>query len=430
MPTADLLISAPIDARSFDALCVPVNAVTPFQILLGWDAHIARFNSAAEISGVTIHFVAAPEVSTAATLFPSEQHPDQRRRVHLRFGTPRLPRLLRGAINLAVVTEDFQPPTTQAYHPFARGDVFPQNLAGVLADGKPDMTPRRIDGTAVPMLSLPSGLSENGPGWRNSVSQRKDPVDCSSQQSDIVLQSVERFYISDWKRRNPPERRHIGSLRPGNLLSVPNPVVLVPWNLANPGSIVPDLLMKIIQLSEQRRCPVNLVILPYNDVSTGLQLMEQVIGTLRSRLGVDTQYGQSIIFARAWDIDASLDLVARCHRVWIDATDPEWRWTTRRFTGLGLAVNFVSQVPGEYAHEFDPGPLCADEEILVRNFSYGPLVWRSSGLSLRRLAALVRAVARDEDVPLRITAEKNALPSTPFDPIPAVKRAAEEFGRD
>ncbi len=377
-----MFISAPYDAGCASAACFPWAAYAPFQPLLGFDAQMAGVAAQAGRDGVPVFGLAAPEIfpNLAAMFRLSGATSASAAPIHLRFGTPRMPRLLKGAVNMAVLAESAPPQPELGMHPFASGTVLPHGTARIVAYDTPLAAPVRVGGGAIPLVTLPVELAEAdmlGIARAEAVPP-----------TDVLLQTAADFAPADWARR-PGD----GRARPVPALTaraIDESGVLVPWNLAHPGSVVPDLLAKVQMLAAQGRFRPILLVVPYNDVPVGLPALAREAAACRQRQ--TKARVPALLFARGRTLAAGMHLAGVCRRAWIDGTDPEWAWTAGRLRRLGLRLNLIAaEAVGAPAYDLAP------DELLVTQVPspYGPLAFRGRILSVRRLEALAAAAGTE-----------------------------------
>jgi len=160
----------------------------------------------------------------------------------------------------------------------------------------------------------------------------------------------------------------------------PRDAVLVPWNLAHFGSIVPDLLIRLATLWQPGTRLPSLVVLPFNYLGqTGL--LRRLIARLREASREAAALLSQIFFGRVTRLGGLAPLRKLGRVGWVDGNDPESWWTMARLQ----ACRFESIL-------IDPAD--AEEVIWVEaDTRYGALTFEARLPSLRALPRLL-ATAR------------------------------------
>ena len=281
--------------------------------------------------------------------------------VHLRFGSVRTARVLKGAGNAAVMAEgQSQAPLATSGHPFASGRVLPAAMQRVFAfaAGVPPL--RRPDGTALPVTLLPDRCEAT------DLAKAKPSRGKAAEGLDVA--SFAGFDSAAWAA---------GAVG-GSLPADGVPAVLLPWNLDHPGSIVPELLMRLARLQNPRRPQARTLVMPFNYLGqTGLirGLIKQVLEAAED----DAALGNFAV-VRLTRLAALPRLLALSRRAWVEAGDPEHGWTMARLAAAGIT----------------PVPLSDGEDRLwvETDTRYGALAFHTTAPSLRELGALLASEAR------------------------------------
>jgi hypothetical protein len=278
--------------------------------------------------------------------------------VHLRFGSMRTARVLKGAANAAVVTESLrQQPLATSGHPFASGLHLPAAMQRVLTSQMLRIVPVRIDGTALPAAGLPAScLTADLKPAHLKPGRRKGG-------SGLDVVSFADFSSNAWAAGPVP-----GTLEPSRA-----PLVLLPWNLDHPGSIVPELLARLARLQGPAAPRVKVLVLPFNYLGqTGIirRLIQQVADAADDRAAL-AHYALGRITSLA-----GLPRLRALSRVaWVEAGDPEHDWTMARLTAAG----------------FSPIALTVGEERFWIEIEtrYGTLAFHAAVPSLRELGDML-----------------------------------------
>ena len=170
--------------------------------------------------------------------------------------------------------------------------------------------------------------------------------------------------------------------------------VLVPWNLAHFGSIVPDLLIRLATLWQPGTRLPPLVLLPFNYLGqTGL--LRQLIARLSEAAPGAAQLLAHLYFARVTRLGGLSPLRKWARFAWVDGNDPESWWTMARLQASGFDPLLID--PAQGAAD-GVRRVAADDAIWVESDTrYGKLTFDVRLPSLRalpKLLALTAAPAR------------------------------------
>ena len=395
MDAGNIYISAAFDPRDCVAAAFRPEELVPFQPLLGIDAQIARFLSDFPDRAASITCVAAPEIYSrhASDRQSALKLSDSRPNVHVRFGTLRDFRLLRGARNIAFLAGGDDVLADHGKHPFASGTIAPHALDGAIVLDDKRRPLLRLNGGNLAVLNLPIGSFDPAPSAL--------PQDTDAAASRMCIQTASSFDKNAWRRTQLEFPETDLALFQDRMAR--GTAVLLPWNLSHPGSIVPHILEHAQFLYENSRLPIDLWVLPYNDSPVG---MASFIEHMQRWQHTPELAEAPIFFVRPRTRQAGAYLARQCARAWIDPTDPEWKPTIRQVHALGLPFNLLAPPPdaprGVELDDFD-----APVEVTSRN--YGHLTWRTRSLSSRNLAALARQIAENDDNYLQLS----ELPDVP-----------------
>jgi hypothetical protein len=278
--------------------------------------------------------------------------------LHLRFGSVRTARLLKGARNAAVVAEAARPPPlATSGHPFASGLHLPAAMERIFAYAPLPAPPVRVDGSAFPLDLLPVACLD--------ADLKRGRRKTSAAGLDIV--SFADFDSSAWAAgpvSGPAALRD-------------TPLVLLPWNLDHPGSIVPDLLARVVRLQSPTAPQLRVLVLPFNYLGqTGI--IRRLIAHVTAAAG-DRAALAHVAIGRLTSLASLPALRALSRTAWVEAGDPEHDWTMARLTAAGFSP--VALAGGE------------DQIWVEAETRYGTLAYRPHIPSLRELAALLDLTA-------------------------------------
>jgi hypothetical protein len=220
------------------------------------------------------------------------------------------------------------------------------------------LPPVRVDGSALPVDLLPRACldADLKPGRRKTSAAGLDIVSCAD------------FDSSAWAA-GP-----VSGSPPPN----PTPLVLLPWNLDHPGSLVPNLLARLVRLQSPTAPRVRVLVLPFNYLGqTGI--IRRLIAHVAAAAG-DRAALAHVAIGRLTSLASLPALRALSRTAWVEEGDPEHDWTMARLTAAG----------------FSPLALAGGEDRIWVEVEtrYGTLAYHPTIPSLRELAALVEQVAQ------------------------------------
>jgi len=383
--------------RRHTAALLPVgDAVLP-QVFLGGESQLLAFAAAAPELAGRLFFAALPEMfSSPASLPDAWKTLGQKEHaagpvVHLRFGSIRDARMLKFARNAVVVAEtQSAAPLTASHHPFASGHTLPAATKRVFVYGRETIRPKLIGGAEIPATKLPaacitadlaaSSFADGSSGFAPSS---------RGESAGLELVSLADFRSGLWAAGVVPARRsRRGSGAPET--TEHGTTVLVPWNLAHFGSIVPDLLERLASLRRPGDRMPRIVLMPFNYLGqTGM--IRRLIASLR-QAAPDPDVMLSDTFLARVSALSGLPALRRLSRLaWVDGNDPEHWWTTARLNAAGFTAVLIDPSPDAI-----PGPTTqvADDTILVENDTrYGALSFEVRLPSRRTLPNLLALTA-------------------------------------
>ncbi len=305
-----IILSCPGPLRRHASAILPARSLALPQVLLGSESQLLAF--AAAFGPDRLSFAPFPEMFPSAAQFGADP-------VHLRFGSVRAARVLKGARNAVVLAERaVPPPLTASHHPFASGKVLPAAIERVFTLGEGIVRPTALGGAVLASLALP---------W-NMLDADLKAWDGPEQPGALEITSLAAFDSDAWAR---------GGVHAGPKAPCPAGCVLLPWNMDHPGSIVPDLLDRLVSLTGPDATLPRIVLLPFNYIGqTG------IIRALIERIGEAAQPQGSIpgelFIARLAGLGALPALKALASVAWVDGNDPESAWTAGRLAACGFVA--------------------------------------------------------------------------------------------
>jgi hypothetical protein len=278
---------------------------------------------------------------------------------HLRFGSVRTARVLKGARNAAVVAEALrEPPLATSGHPFASGLHLPAAMDRILAYSPLQVPPVRVDGAALPVELLPPSCLD-----ADLPPPRRKPGRSAKSAGGLDMVSFADFDSCAWAA--------------GPVAGVPQdsdvPLVLLPWNLDHPGSIVPEVSARLSSLQSPRRPRVRIVVLPFNYLGqTGI--IRRLIKRVAEAAGDPAALAHSSV-GRMTSLAGLPALRALSRTIWVEAGDPEHDWTMARLRAAGFAPRALAG---------------GEERVWVESETrYGTLAYHTAIPSLRELRGLL-----------------------------------------
>ena len=417
-----VILSCPGPLRRHNAALMPMADVVLPQVLLGSESQLLAFAAAATGLGGRLFFAPLPEMfpdraSLCAALGRAGHRldsgdgdtdddagqEDTGQPVHLRFGSIRAARVLKGIRNACVVAETIgATPLTASHHPFASGLVLPAAIRRLFVYGPDSARAQTIGGVPIRAARLPadcvqadlrSGLpaiSGNG---------------AAGDEGGLDLVSLAEFRSFAWAA-GPVKARGARALLAGGGT---RPAVLMPWNMDHPGSVVPDLLERLARLHDTSKpagsaaSVPSIVLLPFNYVGqTGI--IRRLITRLREAAHDPDAFLSSMFLARIGNLQAVAPLRRISGVAWVDGNDPEHWWTLARLAACGIDPILIDPLPGDQGRDASspgdaPAPQAtarvhADEAVWVEaETRCGALTFAARLPSFRALPTLLALTA-------------------------------------
>ncbi len=385
-----ILLSCPGPLRPHHRAMLPVAQLALPQCLLGYEAQLSAFAAAFPALQPRLLFTPLPEMfSTAESLAPLAAlvpGASASRPVHLRFGSARVGRVLKPARNGAVLAEvPVSGPVTTSAHPLASGRVLPAAVrrAFVYSAGVAPFS--TTTGEVLPTSLLPAACINADVQHARRAPRPPDP-----QHPGLDLVSFAEFNSAHWAA-GPVRARsaHLREVMRESQLTF-TPFVLLPWNLDDPGSIVPELLVRLAELQDAARPLLRLLVLPFNYPGQ-IGLIRRLIARVRNAAPDPARVLPQSFIARLTRLE-SLPLLLRLAAIaWVDGNDPEHSWTLRRLAACGIATILLDAAAGAPP---DTRRVAADETLwIAAETRWGLLNFASRMPSRRALPALLAETA-------------------------------------
>jgi hypothetical protein len=327
--------------QSWDAGLLPFDAYKPQQALLGWAAQMHSFGTIMRRLKISCFVTPAPEMffteTSWAVLAQSLGLPRSHfaNAVHLRFSAGRHARILRGIPNhLACAETALTGVLATGGHPFRDLNTGPHALAGLL-----DLTGsagplHRPDGTEIFRAPIPPGLLTADLPPEAASPAPLTPADFAG--LDIIS-------LADAASATWPLPRAAGAAMPIRRLllefqaSADKPFLVLPWNLANPASCIPDVAAKLARTLSTGTHAANLLLLPFNTTRASASQLVPAVAKIRAEVGETDEAALSHLFLGAVTDLAVIPLLRRLQPVaWIDGLDPEAAWTEARLNACAI----------------------------------------------------------------------------------------------
>jgi hypothetical protein len=373
-----ILLSAPADSEGCDGALFPAEDYQGFQALFGFDGQLRCFASALQQCGVRALVTPAPE------LFFTEQSlrwldtqvgcgsgtgAASRRLLHVRFGPLRLARVVRGLSNIQAVAEAGAGRAIPlGRHPYAAGNRVLPSMRAALLYGEHPVPARKLNDGKLDVFRLPEAFLAAdlttapdvvGKSGRSLAELRSVP--------GLQMQSFAEFDPHYWTTGSSAQsprpsadfrRSLIEQANSAGMQQEMRPLILLPWNLAHPGSIVPDLVMKFARFAPA--APVQLAVFPYNATHGADGALAQLVDRVRHGQGLNHRGTaeetallrarlQRLFLCRLTNLVGLEALPRLCAMAWVDGGDPEAAWTLQRLNWCGIPSALIEQEDAQLA---------------------------------------------------------------------------------
>jgi hypothetical protein len=386
-----LVLSCPGPMRRHSASLLPLEKAALPQVFLGGESQLLAYAASVPHMAGRLFFAPLPEMFggpaslDAAWRAAGRTPPETGAVVHLRFGSVRDARILKGARNAAVVAEaQSAPPLTVSHHPFASGQMLPAATERLLVYGPHTRRPHPIGKGPLPESGLPGSAVTADLGVPAPRKPQRTGIEAG-----LDLVSLANYSAPDWAA-GCVRSQAVDIMPAADAALGARPSVLLPWNLAHFGSIVPELLKRLATLRRPDAPIPVVVIMPFNYLGlTGT--IRTLIADLREAAEAPDPLMNEMFLARVTRLPGLGVLKNLSRVVWIDGNDPEGWWTLARFGASGFDPIVID--PDE--SQPDPGRFPADEPIRVEaDTRHGTLSFDVRVPSLRALPHLLAMTAQ------------------------------------
>ncbi len=415
---AVLAASIPTTGAGCESAVKPAGQYCYRQRLFGFEAQLAALSAMLNGIGQRLLYVPAPELFAARSSYrPFERFiaPDSPNvgLMHVRLGMARHARLLKGARNVMLSAEsEILPPLGLQSHPFASGQLVPAGFAEQFVYYPEQMPLKRFGNCELSRAVLPAGaaiadVSEalaRHPALEPSEAAGITPHLCAAR--GLFGCSFAEFDAEEWHGTAPARmtaqsadwRRAFALLRDAEASGTPShPFILLAWNLGNPASMLPTLVLRLCRSEHLHNSPLRVVLFPFNETWETTQAVQQLVEQVRNET-LRPQILRSIFLARLSRSEALPLLPALFACAWIEGADPERLFTSARLDALGIPT--LTLAPPEGFHLSAPvashQTILPDEELRLRVCDqFGERIYLVPSLSHRALAELL---LRSEDM--------------------------------
>ncbi len=393
------------------------------QILFGFEAQLRALVRLAAGRGTTLLLAPAPELFSATDSFSAFRRLGiavgaAEKLLHVRLGMARHARLLKQASNVILTGESHTLlPTSPPQHPFGSGDRVPAGFSRQLIyfpeqsplsglDGHP-MPTALLDDSAVAADLLAAGAGPGAlPGGASAWVGADDAAFCA--ELGLEIASFAEFNAASWREAwrgaggsGAPSsldwRRAVTFASASNDGSDRLTPLLLPWNVANPASIVPPLIERLCRAGRWQDRSLRLVVFPFNEswetAGAVAGLIQRVRAASAEPATLRTMFLARLRADRATALMRHLFALA-----WVEGGDPECALTLARLAALGVPAVLVAPPPNLTLPQalMPRFSVLADEETRQEVLdAFGARLFMVPSLSARAVAGLIGRT-RDE----------------------------------
>jgi hypothetical protein len=377
------ILSTVSPSLKWDSALALVEAYHGEQCLLGWDAQLKAFGAMLERLGVPCLVTPAPELFFTPTALrvaadsAGISASSFEAAVHIRFGGGRFARILRGMPNFIATAECARTGVlAPGAHPFRGQNTGPHALQAMLdlsGEAGPLMRP---DGSEIERIAVPRSIVGADVPDLQLTARPLSRADFDGLEISALAESGGADAAMLQARRLMLEFNTGG-------LALERKLVLLPWNLANPASCVPDVAVNYLRAFAETEHACHLVLMPFNLQREFASQIEALIGGIKRELAAmlpnpaDFQPAKplpaGLMIGRVSDFSGLATLRRMGAVAWVDGADPEAAWTEARLAACGVpAVSLpagdektMTEVRDEFGHRFFEGRTLAARDMAL-----------------------------------------------------------------
>ena len=398
IPNSSVYISLPSIIENYGRSIVDGSMFSPRQDIFGSDAQASIFMKCIQGLFERVYFVPMPEL--VFDIGPMQESfqpgPKVSSRYHIRFGSIADMRVLKGAENYAVLAGvERRQIVNLTPNLYGSGRIIPHATRKVFHYTKEAPEIRFISGTAAPKNRLPAPLitrdlqDENG---FFKVRGRSDPLDALQRIRPILIPLTDYDTIL-WRNGAALVSAYhaysqevvIKARRDGRIMLV------VPINMADPGSAIVEMLVTALKYSALDRFPFTVCLAPFNETNRETSL-EGLVSQIGEILTARTGSTPDIYLLHSWSRQHNSLFNAIFDVALVDGQCPEAFWTVCRLTYLGLRAvvldndpkSITDSLPAECRMNVSVITSDLPGHVLVRD-DFGDRVYASTRVSVRRI---------------------------------------------
>lgn len=423
MPSEPLIVfSAPCNAQLYGSSVVSAKSVRPAQVLFGSDAQLSVAVKVLEGAKAQCLFSPCPEIFSSDVSFEALRQAARARTrhvdgpiIHARFGPIGEARVLKNAANCLFVAEGKNRPVlTLGQNFLPEGRVVPDAFRTVMHYGSFDRHLCRAGGEPPAFQQLPPTFStaditevESGAGGVGRA------ADHAAGHIQLQIQTFEEFDPVKWAGAafvapSPHtvqilRRSLIESARTNGASRSPETAfIALPFDMADPASLIPEILRTYAMFSGFEELGIRLMLMPFNDIgrNAALSLLIAEVRELCHRGNRRSAMRERLFVARLQNSEDCEAFARTIPVAMVDGCSPEARWTTNRLRTLGVKIvdlvdpDEVGATNSGEAEDPAVHRIELDEERRVRVLdAHGERIYAAKGASKRAIVAAFEKAA-------------------------------------
>jgi hypothetical protein len=341
----NLILSFPFARHLQPASLVRPSRAVFNQILLGGQGQLHALLPQLKAAASNLFICAVPEIFMTQESFEPLRDAVRRKSIdeseilHLRFGPTRYSCVMKGAHNKSVIAErENRDIYSSGMSPFAVGDVLPASFseAFLLLD-----VPRGLrlpDGSKVAEHVLGASFGIPEPEGDSAVHATGRPDD---QLTGLDVLAAGQFEATLWETRRaaatvlPPPESFMAFADRNRAGDRPS-LVLVPWNMADPGGFAINVLDRYLDEADPLKRGVALALMPFNETFETPTRLNAAVASIKRHPRAQQLLERGVFFVSVASNKALSELSSLFSCFVVDAADPEFSWSFRRLCSLGL----------------------------------------------------------------------------------------------